>query len=282
MNLRHLTARTAVAGVTVALAAGALVGLGSSAANAETGTALYNCSAGSTTLPLSVSAAGDLSGYPSLASGTPVSAGLVAIGLTLTVPAEVVDALMAPPYNQTQIGGGSSDLAFPIGNGSVPIADFTIDPVTLVAHQPAVLTKSVSNEAFKLPDAGAAAVKMPKTFGLSSILPLTCTTDSQPTITTYTIAKQTAGVTVKAPKSVKKGKAFALAVKVAGQNKPATGKVVAKVGKKVVGAGALKNGKAAIKVKKGLKKTSKITVVYAGDKSTSGAKSFPVTVKVKK
>ncbi|GAA1790920.1 hypothetical protein GCM10009795_040700 [Nocardioides hankookensis] len=281
MNLRHLTVRTAVAGVTVALAAGALVGLGTSAADAATGTATYSCSGAGTPLPLSVSADADLSGYPSFPSGQSVNAGLVSLTLTITVPAPVVNSLM-DDFHQTTIGGGSKDLAFPIGNGSVPIADFTIDPVTLVHDTPAVLSKGVSNDAFKLPDAGAAKVTMPSSFTLDTIVPLTCTTSDTSVITTYTISKQTAGVTAKAPKSVKKGKAFAVAAKVTGQNKTATGKVVAKVGKKVVGAGVLKNGKAAIKVKKGLKKTSKITVVYAGDKSTSGSSSFPVTVKVKK
>ncbi|GAA4696244.1 Ig-like domain repeat protein [Nocardioides conyzicola] len=282
MNLRHLSARAAVAGITTALAAGALVGVSTTAANAESVTAPYSCSAGSTTLPIGVTATADLSGYPSLASGTPVSPGLVSLNLTFTVPADVVNALMAPPYNQTQIGGGSSDLAFPIGKGSVPIAAFTIDPVQLVHDTPATLTKQVSNSAFNLPEAGAAAVTMPASFTLNSIMPLACTTDSKQVITTYTISKQTASVTAKAPKSVKKNKAFSVVVKVAGQNKPATGKVTAKVGKKTIGTGVLKKGKAAIKVKKGLKKTSKITFVYAGDKSTAGSSSFPVKVTVKK
>ena len=289
MNLRHLSARAAVAGVTTALAAGALVGLGTTAADAATGTAQYTCTGagGAVSLPLVVTAEADLSGYPSFPTGSPIAAGLVSLTFTVTVPAPVVNVLM-DDYHQTSIGGGSTDLAFPIGKGSVPIADFTIAPVTLVHDTAANLVKDpavgdgLSNDAFKLPAPGAAKVTMPKSFTLTSLMDLTCTTADQPTITTYTIAKQTASVTAKAPKSVKKNKAFSVAVKVTGQTMATTGKVTAKVGKKVVGKGTLKKGKAAIKIKKGLKKTSKITIVYAGDKSTTGSSSFPVSVKVKK
>jgi hypothetical protein len=44
MNLRHLTARTAVAGISTVLAAGALVGVTGTAANAATVTNTYTCS----------------------------------------------------------------------------------------------------------------------------------------------------------------------------------------------------------------------------------------------
>ena len=44
MNLRSIAARTVVAGATTALAAGALVGISTTAANAATVTNTYTCS----------------------------------------------------------------------------------------------------------------------------------------------------------------------------------------------------------------------------------------------
>lgn len=282
MNLRRLTARVTVAGISTAVAAGALVGLGTTAADAASGTATYTCSLGGSTLPVAMTAAADLSAYPSLATGSPVAANLVSLDLSFTIPAEVVHALVTT-FHQDQIGGGSSNLAFPMGTGSVPIQAFSIAPVALSDGSPATLATKVANGAFKLPDAGNAAITMPKSFTLTTPLgSLPCTTSSQPTLTTYTISQQTASVSGKAPKSVKKNKKFNIAATVAGLNRTATGKVVAKAGKKVLGTGTLKNGKAAIKVKKGLKKTTKITLVYSGDKNTKAGQSFPIKVTVKK
>ena len=103
---------------------------------------------------------------------------------------------------------------------------------------------------------------------------------AQPTITTYTVAKQGSTVTATAPKTVKKNQAFTVSAKVAGQYKAATGKVTVKAGKTVVGTGNLKAGKSAVKVAKGLAKTTTLTVSYAGDKSTNaGSAKVKVTVK---
>jgi hypothetical protein len=279
MNLRLIVARTAVAGVTTALAAGALVGVTGTAANAETGTASYGCTTGFSpgdVLPLTLAASGDLSGFPPFATGFAVPADLVAIQLAVTLSEEAVQGLKDKGIDS--VGGGSSDLTFPFGSGKVPISPFEIPSAALPDTGPFTMTADISNAGFKLPNAGKnLPIKMPAAFTLTNLIPgvpFDCTVSgAQPTITTYTVTKQGAGVTGKAPKSVKAKKAFNIVATVAGDNRPATGKVVAKDGKKVIGSGVLKKGKATIKLAKGISKvgTHNITLAYAGDKQTNAA-----------
>jgi hypothetical protein len=286
MNLRLIIARTAVAGVTTALAAGALVGVTGTAANAETGTANYLCTNGFTTdvLPLSLSASGDLSGFPPFATGFAVPANTVPIQLGITLSEPVVQGLKAKGI--TQVGAHSINLAFPFGSGKVPITEFDIPQTALPDTGAKTMNADISNAAFKLPNAGKdLAIKMPAAFTLTNLIPvpLDCTvTGEQQTITTYTVTKQDAAVSGKAPAKVRKNQAFSIKVTVVG-NKPANGKVVAKDGRKIIGTGTAKAGKATIKVAKGLSRLGNhnIVLAYAGDSQTNAAKGG-VLVKVVK
>src|SRR3954468_17554682 len=76
MNLRHLTARTAIAGVTTALAAGALVGVSTTAANAAEISNVYTCTTGLGPVDATLTIIGDLP-VPEYSAGAAVPAGLV-------------------------------------------------------------------------------------------------------------------------------------------------------------------------------------------------------------
>ena len=63
---------------------------------------------------------------------------------------------------------------------------------------------------------------------------------------------------------------------------PATGRVVAKEGKKTLGSAPIKNGKAALPIR-GLKPgVHNVTLSYAGDKRTLASNTAGVVVTVKK
>src|SRR6188768_4234371 len=86
MNLRHLTARTAIAGVATALAAGALVGVSTTTANAVENTTSYECSAlgasqGQFALNISTPVI-----PASATAGQSFPAGLLALDAKITVP----------------------------------------------------------------------------------------------------------------------------------------------------------------------------------------------------
>jgi hypothetical protein len=294
MKLRSMSARVAFAGATTALIAGGLVAATNTAAHAETGVAQYNCTNPVTTdvIPVAVSIGADLSGLPPLPTGFEAPAGSLPVDVSLTVPEQVVAALKANGINS--IGLSGSDVKLPFGNAQVPLTGVEADPVALPDSGDLVFpfqdngSTTVTNGSFKLPDPGTQDVKMPASFTTTADtnlipLPLTCTINGeQSTITSLTVIKQGSTLTATAPKSIKKGKTLKIAAKVAGANVPATGKVVAKEGKKVLGTGALKSGKATISVKKLKPGTHNIVLSYAGDKRTNASNTYGVIVKVKK
>lgn len=285
MNLRKITRSAVVAGATTALAAGVLVGLTSTTATAATGTANYNCTNGFTTdvLPLTLSATADLTAFPPFATGFQVPEDIVGVEIGIDLSPEVVAGLKAQGINS--VGATSTGMSFPFGSSAAALKGFNVPSAPLPATGGYSMKTTTANEQFALPEPGTLDLLMPTSFSLTNVIPipLDCTVaGTQGVVTTYTVVPQNAAVTGKAPKAVKKGQAFSVVASVVGDNKPATGKVSLKAGSKKVGTGTLKNGKATIKLAKGIKKTTTFTVVYAGDTSTNGASSAPFKVTVKK
>jgi hypothetical protein len=296
MNLRRLAARTAVVGLSTTLAVGALVSSGTVAANAAGGSGNYSCSVPGSPqpLPVTVTIDADLAGIPALPSGFAVAAGTLPIPVKFTIPAAVIASLgTAPIPNVHQIGISAVDFALPWGDTKIPLTGLTQPKTATPATGDMVFSSPTATHSdFRLPGAGAnLPVTMPSSFTMTAVtdsaivstMVLTCTTATPTTLANLTVVKQGSMIgKIKAPKSVKAKKKFSIVANVAGGNVPATGNVVAKEGKKVLGKGALKNGKATIVLKKGIKKVGKhtITVSYAGDKNTNAA-SNPSTVSVK-
>src|SRR4051794_22438313 len=98
MNLRSLTARTAVVGVSTALAVGALVSAGTTTANAAEGHATYLCVTQldpTRPIPVVVSVAADLTGLPPLPTGFQAPAGTLKLPFSFTIPEAAVAGLKA-------------------------------------------------------------------------------------------------------------------------------------------------------------------------------------------
>ena len=284
MKLRHTTTRIAVAGSTVALLAAGLVATTTTAANAETGTADYNCTNGFTpqVMPLSVSIGADLSGLPPLPTGFNAPEGSLPITVDVTLSADVVDGLL--DNDITSAGFESADMLLPFGTTQVPLSGVAVAAQDLVAATPATLSAEATNGAFKLPDPGTdIPVTMPETFSATGVIPipLNCTiVDESPVISQLTVIKQTPTLTAKAPKTIKKGATLKIAASMTANVAP-TGKVIAKEGKKQVGVGTLKKGKTVISIK-GLKKGAhKIDLSYKGDKRSNASNGYSVFVTVK-
>lgn len=286
MNLRTIASRAAVAGVSTALAAGALVGATATTANAVDSD--YTCAVpllGDKTFPMTVDAF-----IPAQApTGTTIPDGLLTMTASITAPADVAGML----GNFKVDGAKILDYAMKAGPMSVPAALTLSEPVT---HDDgsATFSGSGTNAKFTTPAPGKYAVKLPGAFTLTptvqgeplvfggSPITVSCSNAAPATLTTVTITKQSATMTAKGPKTVKKGKPAVIVATVKGAKLTATGKVVAKEGKKALGSAALKKGKATLSLKKLKPGKHTITVSYAGDKFTAAAKSVKVTFTVKK
>jgi hypothetical protein len=277
MNLRRITARTAVAGMTTALAAGALVGLGTTSAHAATVSNAYTCTTPVGALNATLTITGDLP-VPEYSAGAPVPAGLV--NVIADVDATTAGTLASVGAKELKI----SDFAIALGKGEVPI------PLAGAVTGTDWDGKG-TNEAFVTPDAGAAvAALMPKAMTVTAVLasgpvdfPCALAAGQTPAqLATIKLTKQ--DTTVTAPKKVagEVGKATKVKVKVKGSaGAPATGKVVAKIGKKTVGNGKVKNGKAVVTVKKQKAGKYKVVLKFTGNGSFNKGKG-KTTLTVKK
>lgn len=289
MNLRRLTARTAIAGVTTALAAGALVGVSGTAANAATVSNTYTCSIPSLySGDFALTVSGELP-VPQYWAGAAVPAGLLNVTATSTVPADAAPLLAGLGYT----GAKSDDFAFNLNGTSVPV------PLTgnfATSGGTTSWNATGSNAAFTTPDPGKASAILPAAFsltttgGTSQPVTLACalkTGETAQTLASIDLLQQKSATT--APKAIKakQGKAAKVnvAVKSTSLNTPVTtGTVVAKEGKKVVGKGKLsKKGIATIKLSKKLKPGKhKVTFTYAGTKSIKGSSAKSVVKVAKK
>jgi len=294
MNLRRLAARTAVVGLSTTLAAGALVSGATVAANAAGGSGVYTCANAFSPFPVTVTIDADLAGLPPLPTGFAAPAGTLTFPVKFTIPKAATDGMKAGGV--TKVGLTKAGFSLPFGDVQIPVTGLEVPLTDVAATGDTTLTVAKAAQgAFALPSPGAAVpVKLPSSFTIDALtnspaaptLPLTCTLNGEaPTLATLTVIKQGSTIgKIKAPKAVKAKKKFTIVVAVAGANVPATGNVVAKEGKKVLGKGAIKNGKAKIVVKKGIKKvgTHTIAVSYAGDAKTNAGNTSTVAVKVKK
>lgn len=285
MDFRTITARTVVAGATTALAAGALVGVTTVGASAETASSTYTCRAPADAFvsDFAITVEGGLP-VPAFWAGAPVPQGLVSITAKAPLTAEQAAALGS--FGIT--GAHSDDFALGFGSSSVPIpiaGDFT------TADGATTWSAKGANDPFTTPNPGPNDIVLPSAFTMTTenaggdFLPLACAIKTGETPATlvagYPLNQQLSATSAKA----KNGKRPSIAVSVSstswGQT-VATGKVVAKEGKKVVGSATLKKGKAVLVLSKKLKAGKhKITVSYAGTKSLKGS-SAKVTVTKKK
>jgi len=283
MNLRNLTARTAIAGVATALAAGALVGVGTTAANAVENTTNYDCSAfgasqGSFALKISTPV------IPATATaGQSFPANLLALDAQVTIPPATAGLLGSAQVNGGRIDDfkgsvGTTSLAAPLKFGA-PVAQ---------GDGSAIMTGAGAVGAFTLPKAGAYKVQLPSAFTFiptnaagdlaigGTPVTVACTSTAPGNLGDIKITKGAATVKPKV-KKVKKGYALTVAVTRTDSTIKPTGKVTAKFGKTKV-TKSLKKGKAVLTLPKAAK-GKKVKISYAGDAFVNGSKS---SVKIKK
>ena len=277
MNFRSITTRTAVAGAVTALAAAALVGVGSTAANAAAASGDYQCT----------SPVGDLGTFPvsidvpllppSAPAGFHISAGLLSYSGLVVVPAQTAALL-----GQFGVDGANADdFTFAIGSAlDVQAPGTYVDSDTPNEDGSVNFEGSGANQAFDLPKAGTYAVMMPETFtftptsgGTPLAVTATCTSTAPGKLGDVTLTKQTSTIAAKASKTAK---GYKLVATVANEYGTPTGKVVAKVGTKTF-SGTLKSGKVTIALPKSAKGKT-VPVTYKGDGYSKSAKT---SVKVK-
>lgn len=279
MNLRRLTARTAVAGVATAVAAGALVGIGATAANAVENTTTYACTAagspvGDFALKVSTPVV-----PPTATAGQSFPPGLLSLDATVTIPATLAPTLGGAGVN----GGRVDDYAAMLGTTAIKA------PLKFGAPAPnpdgSVTMKGTgANEAFTLPASGTYKVQLPSSFVFT---PTTAAGDFPVTVACTSAAPGDLGSIeiTKAPSTLKAkvkkaGKKYQVTVKVKGDENQAelpTGKVTAKYGKKKV-TKKVANGKAVIKLPKAAA-GKKVKISYSGDDYVAKSKT---SVKIKK
>ncbi|WP_344145851.1 Ig-like domain repeat protein [Nocardioides koreensis] len=282
-----MTRRIAVSGVATAIAAGALVGASSTAANAAIGAdATYTCDVAGNPAQLPVHV--DVPLLPGSANaGTMIPAGLLQATTTVGIPAEVAAILGA--YQVT--GGTIDDFGMLVGDTTAPapltFSSFAAgtDPGSLVASTLGV------NQVFALPKAGTYDITLPKAFTFMPTtaagplgVPVACTSDAPGKLASIRIDKNASATTAKAPAKITKGSVAKVTTKVASLNDATpvpTGKVVAKLGSKTVGKGTLKAGKAVLKLAKLPLGKDKVVLKYAGDAYTAASKTKSVIKVVK-
>lgn len=279
MNLRRLTARTAVAGVATAVAAGALVGVSATAANAVENTTAYACTAlggpvGDFSLKISTPVI-----PPTATAGQSIAAGLLNFDVAVTIPPGA-GAMMK---NANVNGGRIDDYAATLGTSSIK-APITFGTPTYAADNSATMTGVGANGAFTLPASGTYKVQLPAAFTFTPTnaagdLPVTvaCTTAAPGDLGSVEVTKAPSTLKAKAKKS---GKKYKLNVVVKGDPNQVdlpTGKVTAKVGKKKI-TKTVKSGKAVLVLPKSAAGT-KVKVTYSGDGYVAKSKT---TVKIKK
>ena len=276
MNLRHITARAAVAGTATALLAGGLVTATGVAANADAGAAsdTYTCTiaALSTTFDVTL----DVTSDPGTTywAGSTVAPGTIDTAISAVVPAETAANLGAFGVSSAHV----DKFAYKVGAGSIPTTaagGFTVDGGVTTWNA------TGSNEKFTVTTPGTKDVVLPSAFDFVvetadfGDIALPCVlADGQTaqSLGSVTINQQTTKTTAKALKG------GIVQATVQGDASPAAGSVKVLKGKTVLGSGKLKNGVAKINVAKKLSAgKNKLKVVYAGTPSFA-ASSASVTV----
>lgn len=277
MNLRHLTARTAIAGLAAVLGASALVGVTSVAANAVENTSSYDCSAlgasqGQFDLKISTPV------IPATATaGQSFPGGLLNLDAVITVPAQSAATLNG--FGVT--GGRVDDYAGQLGTTKLG-APLVFGAPAAQADGSATLTGVGSVGAFTLPKSASYKVQLPAAFTFTPTtasgdltfngvpITLACSSAAPGNLGTVKVTKGKPVIKLAKAKKVKKGYALAVAVTRSDSKIKPTGKVTAKFGKKKV-TKSLKRGKAVLVLPKAAK-GKKVVISYSGDGYASATK----------
>lgn len=286
MNLRTIAARTVVAGATTALAAGALVGVSTTAANAVDVTNTYVCSNSTLGLafPSDMTVTGDLP-VPMYGSGASVPAGIINISARATVPAEVAPLLAGAGVT----GAKAKTWAASLGAAKVGIpleGDFVTDETGTYWDADG------SNLAFLTPAPGTYSAVLPQAFTLTAMqgdsesISLDCALAEGQVAQSFgsiDLVQQMSNISTPAKVVAKKGKAVKFTATFSnGTGGVGMGQVIAKEGSKTLDKATVKNGVAKLNLGKKLKVGKhKITVTYVGNPSIKTS-SDKTTVIVKK
>jgi hypothetical protein len=261
-----------------ALSATGLVAATGMTANAATVTKTYTCSGtvGGDTLPATaIPITFDAPRLPaSLTPGSTVASLPVSGAASLANVATTAPSLVPVLAELPSITSSVPDFKPTLGGVALPfkLADQTVAPTDAIAN--GLKLSGNLTQPVKVPAAGSYSLNVPTAFTLNlstggqAVGTAKCTIPaSSAKLATVTVADTLA---VKAPKSVKAGHVLKLKVTTS-----ATGKAIAKIKGKKVAKAAIKNGKATLKVKKGLKHGKNKIVVSVGKLK----KTVKVTVK---
>lgn len=296
MNVFAISTRVAATGAAAALGAAALVGLTSTAANATPVTNTYTCSYPSLGLgPWTVTLLSDapiLEGFTEIPAGFGVTAGLVELTNTFTIPKDAYDKLGE---------FGVEDVSFPdfagtFGATAVPVDGMAAKRSEMTASEDGMtysFQADGANAPFEVPAAGMYDVVSPEAFNLTAAVPgigpvgVPCALAEGTTAGSYAsinVFKNDATATgTPVAKTLKTTKVAKLKTMIAAANEVPTGKVIVKEGSKKLGTGTLNDaGKATVKM--GMLKKGKHTVkvIYKGDGYTNAVTSDEITFTVKK
>jgi hypothetical protein len=268
--------RLATAGIASALAAGALVGASTTAANAAfEGTSTYTCNVAGTPVPMPMTASVPIL-PPTANAGMIIPPNLLDVSTALTIPAAVASQLGTLGVT----GGTVNDFAMLIGDAGSAPAPLTVTGFAAGTEVGSLIaTATGKNSQFSLPAAGTYDITLPKTFTFTPTtaagpLPFTvpCTTDAPAKLSSVVLNKNGSITDATAPAKIRKGTTAKVTSVVSSVNDftPApTGKIVAKLGTKTVGTGTVKAGKAVMKVAKLPVGKDKLKIKYLGDSYTA-------------
>lgn len=271
----NFVSKAAALAAATAISATGLVAATGTMADAATVSVTYDCDLTSFGIPAGgpsqITAAYTV---PALSSPIPQGAAVPsqAVSGAITVSPEVSTLISGVGADGGKLSGSvKGDVAF----GSQKVAaSLTIQPQAVTPASSSTVQANGTLAGFTASQAGAQAVALPGvvTATLNSVIgpaAVTCNAASGSNLSLGSVDVLAPSLAVKAPKSVKAGHVAKLKV-----TTTATGKAVAKIkGKKVATAKVKDNGKATLKVKKGLKKGKNKIVVSVG--------SLKQTVKVK-
>jgi hypothetical protein len=268
-----------------ALALGSVAAVGA-IAPAEAAGSSYTCTLTSGPTPL------DIVGTMDLPSSVAPGGSLADLPTTLgvTLPGSLTTLLVG--LGITNVAGSVTDAKFPIGSTgtSIPAGALTESGTALTAGSPATLTgKGKTASSAKAPSkAGSYNVMMPSSFTFvptGGLPPIPCTTAAPVKLGTLLVsgdAVQASTTTAKlknAPITTSKHAKIGAKVRTGGE--PASGKVIAKEGSKVLKKATLNDsGKATLKLPLLSKGKHKIVVKYKGNSTTEPSKDvvkFKVT-----
>jgi hypothetical protein len=281
MNIRKITSRTVVAGMTTALAAGALVGVTGTAANAVTNTTTYTC-AMTTPFATPIGTADLMVDTPVVpaegTAGQSFPGGLLAFTAALTIN-DPATAGMLIGYGVD--GGYTDDYAANVGPSDIG-APMTFEAPTLNEGGTATMLGGGANTPFSLPGAGTYDIGLPAEFnfvatsGGTSLAVINCVVAEPGSLGEIKLTKGPSALKA----TSKRGKVNVTVDRTFDDVAPG-GKVTATLGKKTWTEKLVKKAKTskAVFALPKSAKGKKVTISYKGDKFTSAAKSIKVLVK---